>query len=69
MKIHSTSRWLTTSQAAAYLGCSKSTLEKDRVYRLLNIPFTRLGRAIRYDQQDLDRYLEARKEGETFSPA
>lgn len=69
MKTHATSRWLTTPQAAAYLGCSKSTLEKDRVYRLLNIPFTRLGRTIRYDQQDLDRYLEARKEGETSSPA
>lgn len=69
MNTCSVSRWLTTPQAAAYLGCSKSTLEKDRVYRLLNIPFTRLGRAIRYDQQDLDRYLEARKEGETSSPA
>ena len=69
MKTFSISRWLTTTQAAAYLGCSKSTLEKDRVYRLLNIPFTRLGRTIRYDQQDLDRYLEARKEGETSSPA
>lgn len=63
MKTYSTSRWLTTTQAAAYLGCSKSTLEKDRVYRLLKIPFTRLGKSIRYDQQDLDRYLEARKEG------
>ena len=68
MEAYSISRWLTTPQAATYLGCSKSTLEKDRVYRLLNIPFTRLGRAIRYDQQDLDRYLEARKEGETSSP-
>lgn len=63
MNTCSISRWLTTAQAAVYLGCSKSTLEKDRVYRLLNIPFTRLGKAIRYDQQDLDNYLEARKEG------
>ena len=63
MKTYSISRWLTTVQAAAYLGCSKSTLEKDRVYRLLKIPFTRLGKSVRYDQQDLDRYLEARKEG------
>ena len=58
MKTYSISRWLTTAQAAAYLGCSK-----DRVYRLLKIPFTRLGKSVRYDQQDLDRYLEARKEG------
>ena len=63
MKTYSISRWLTTAQAAAYLGCSKSTLEKDRVYRLRKIPFTRLGKSVRYDQQDLDRYLEARKEG------
>lgn len=57
------SRWLTTVQAASYLGCAKSTLEKDRVYRLLGIPFAKLGRCIRYDQQDLDAYLESRKEG------
>ena len=63
MKSYSISRWLSTAQAEAYLGCSKSTLEKDRVYRLLKIPFTRLGKSVRYDQQDLDRYLEARKEG------
>lgn len=54
-------RWCNTSQAAQYLDCSESLLEKDRVYGLLKIPFSRIGRRIVYDLHDLDRYLEANK--------
>ena len=56
-------RWLTTKQAAAYLGCSAALLEKDRWSRLLGIPFSRLGRHIRYDMLALDEYLERNKQG------
>ena len=56
-------RWLTTKQAAEYLGCSAAFLEKERVSRLHGIPFSRLGRHIRYDKIDLDTYLEQNKEG------
>lgn len=54
-------RWIDVQGAAAYLGCSKSTLDKDRVTGTLRIPFTRLGRRILYDTSDLDHYLEANK--------
>ena len=57
------SRWLSTPDAAAYLNVSVSTLCNDRVTRSLNIPFTRLGRRILYDRQELDAYLLARMEG------
>lgn len=57
------SRWLSTEAAAAYLGVSPSTLCNDRVTRSLNIPFTRLGRRVLYDRQELDAYLLARMEG------
>jgi excisionase family DNA binding protein len=57
-------RWLTPQEAAQYLGCSRNFLDKDRVHRLHGIPFCRLGRHIRYDQFDLDAYLEGSKTNE-----
>ena len=54
-------RWLNTDQAAEYLGCSRNFLDKNRLTRIRQIPFTRLGRVIRYDVFDLDAYLEAAK--------
>lgn len=54
-------RWLPPQQAADYLGCSKALLDKDRVTGLHGIPFTRLGRHIRYDIADLDAFLERNK--------
>ena len=54
-------RWLPTEGAANYLGCSRNFLDKDRVTRLHNIPFCRLGRHIRYDVADLDAFLERHK--------
>ena len=52
-------RWLTTAEAARYLGCSAIFLHKDRQTRLHQIPFSRLGRAVRYDVHALDAYLES----------
>ena len=62
IKQKETSRWLSSQQAAGYLGCSTTFLEKNRVTKLHNIPFSRLGRHIRYDRADLDAFLERNKE-------
>jgi len=59
--LSTSSRWLTPQQAADYLGCSRNFLDKNRVTRLHNIPFARLGRHIRYDRADLDAFLERSK--------
>ncbi len=58
-------RWLNVTEATAYLGCSRNFLDKDRVTRLHGIRFTRLGRHVRYDREDLDAFLEAYKEDST----
>ena len=47
--------------AADYLKCSTITLAKDRCDRKLGIPFYKLGRSIRYLQEDLDAWMEAHK--------
>ena len=50
---------LTTGEAAAYLGMAASTLNKWRCDG--DGPhFLKLGRAVRYRQDDLDRFLETR---------
>lgn len=51
---------LTCEGAAEYLTLSKSTLDVWRCKGRQDIPFVRLGRAIRYRKTDLDAYL-ARK--------
>lgn len=51
--------WLSPKQAAEYLGCSRSLLDKDRITGLLGIPFSRLGRHIRYSRKSLDAYLDS----------
>ncbi|MEM8971713.1 MAG: helix-turn-helix domain-containing protein [Pseudomonadota bacterium] len=50
---------LTTRQAASYLGLSVSTLNKWRCYGF-GPKYLKLGRAVRYQQQELDRYLAGR---------
>jgi excisionase family DNA binding protein len=48
------------SEAASYLGLSEATLERDR-WRGGEIPYIRVGpRAIRYDLNQLDAYLESK---------
>ena len=45
-------------EAAEYLGLSEATLERDR-WRGGNIPFIRIGaRAIRYDLEQLNEYID-----------
>lgn len=55
---------LTTRQAAAYLGMSKSTLEKLRV-KGGGPRFIKRGRSIRYLVADLDAWDEANKRAST----
>ena len=46
------------SEAAEYLGLSEATLERDR-WRGGNIPYIRVGpRAIRYDLEQLNEYID-----------
>ena len=51
---------LRTEQAAEILGVTKSTLESWRCRGGVPLPFVRYGRAIRYRQEDLDRFIESR---------
>lgn len=51
---------LNTREAAAYVGLSKSTLEKKRGKAGGGPVFVRLGGAIRYRQADLDQYIRER---------
>ena len=48
------------SEAASYLGLSEATLERDR-WRGGDIPYVKVGpRAIRYDFEQLDEYIESK---------
>ena len=50
----------TTREAAAYLGLAVSTLNKWHCYGT-GPEFLKLGRAVRYRQDDLDAFLETRR--------
>ena len=50
---------LTTRQAAQYIGLSASTLNKWRCHGF-GPKYLKLGRAVRYRQEELDTYLSAR---------
>ncbi len=59
-------RLLTDPEAAAYLGMSISFLRQGRMEgrranRSPGPPFIKLGKAIRYDLQDLDAWLAANR--------
>jgi hypothetical protein len=59
---------LNTAAAARYIGLSKSTLEKSRLYGG-GPPFVRVtSRAIRYRVQDLDAWMHDRLVGSTSAP-
>ena len=57
-------RYLPTEAAAAYLGLSCRTLEK---WRLTGDgpPFSQLGKAVRYDVVELDRWMAVRRRTST----
>jgi len=47
---------LSIKEAADYLGVSTSFLYQKRI--TARIPFIRIGRSIKFDIKDLDRYIE-----------
>ena len=51
-------RLVKQDEAAEYLGLSEATLERDR-WRKGDIPYIRIGpRAIRYDLEQVDKYID-----------
>lgn len=61
------SPFLTTEQAAAYLGLARKTLEKQRVYGD-GPPFRKHGRRVLYRREDLDVWSEAQLRRSTSDP-
>lgn len=53
------SPWLTTSEAATYLGLHPETVRQ--MCRAKELPATRVGRRYRLRDTDLDTYLEAQR--------
>ena len=49
-----------TEEAAAVLGVSPKTLEKDRSTRSLGVPFVKIGRSVGYRRSDLRAFIAAR---------
>jgi excisionase family DNA binding protein len=58
--IHARPELLSTVEAAAYLGLTPHALEVWRCTGRHQIPFIKVGRLVRYRQNDLDRWLESR---------
>lgn len=50
-------RLLTEKEAAAYLGCSPGSLAVWRCTRRHNLPFVKIGRAVRYRVDHLDAFI------------
>ena len=62
MKTPDAPRRLTTRQAAEYLGIRPGTLEIWRAKGRHRITYTRIGRLVRYERAELDRWLKSRRE-------
>jgi len=52
---------LTRKEAAAFLGCSVSYLEKKAFNEPGVIPCVRIGRSTRYKMSDLEAFIESRR--------
>jgi hypothetical protein len=59
---------LDTKQAAEYICCAKRTLDKWRVAGGGPV-FIKLGRSVRYDTIDLDKWIAAQKRASTSDTA
>jgi len=51
-------KWLTSREAVVYLRLPSCGALRNLVYRR-KIPFTKLGRSLRFDRESLDRFLES----------
>lgn len=52
---------LTTEEAAALLGVLPETLASWRCLGRYNLPYIKVGRAVRYDRRDIDAWLASRR--------
>ncbi|MBL6707245.1 MAG: helix-turn-helix domain-containing protein [Planctomycetaceae bacterium] len=52
---------MTRSEAAAYLGLRPATLEAWASRGSVNLPFSKLGRLVRYRKRDLDRFIDSNR--------
>ena len=57
--VHIPVRWMRVEEAAQYLRVSTDFLNKARITRTPNIPFSRIGNRILYDRHALDSFLES----------
>lgn len=55
-------RLLTREEAAKYLATTSGTLAVGLSNKTIPLPIVKLGRAVRYDLEDLDRYIEKHKQ-------
>ena len=53
-------RYLTPQEAADVLGLTVHALAQQR-YHGRGIPYVKLGKLVRYDQRDIDDYMESHK--------
>ncbi|MBR9861569.1 helix-turn-helix domain-containing protein [bacterium] len=56
---HNTPEWLRTSQAQAYLSCSRSVINKLRESKIL--PYYNLGGMVYFNREEIDRIIEDSK--------
>ena len=57
--VHIPVRWMRVEEAAQYLRVSVDFLNKARIRKSPNIPFTRIGGRVLYDRHALDKFLES----------
>ena len=70
MALELQSKTLRERDAAKYLGMSRSWLAQARMHgNPEGPPFIKIGRAVRYLREDLDRWLEGRRRTSTSSRA
>ncbi len=60
-------RMMTRVEAAEYLGLRPGTLEAWASRKTVALPFTKLGRAVRYRKRDLDQFIAQNRHADTVS--
>ena len=54
--------FMTTKEAAEYLGVAPNTLLMWRCTKRYGLPYYKVGRLVRYRREDLDAFIERRKQ-------
>jgi hypothetical protein len=61
-------RFVRTPEAAAHIGLSAVTLEKDRVSGRMGLPFIKIGRVVLYDLVEIEHWLAHFRRTSTSDP-